>query len=154
MKTASDIRPPVPPVRRTGAPVLSARRGAGGGKLLVPVGIGTSAIGAAGADKPLYALGVVAISILVFLPWSALFGAFVGSALGNRWGVQLGGSTLRGEEGVLVAFAIRAFLFTDRRYWPKLGLPEVLLAGFILINVLSTYFFPPVLPSIVAPAIL
>ena len=43
------------------------------------------------------------ISILVFLPWSALFGAFVGSALGNRWGVQLGGSTLRGEEGVLVA---------------------------------------------------
>jgi len=96
----------------------------------------------------------VAIAILVFLPWGALFGAFVGSALGNRWGIQLGGSTLRGEEGVLVAFAIRAFLFTDRRYWPKFGLPEALLAGFIFINVLSTYFFARVLHSLVELGIL
>src|SRR5206468_1374055 len=64
------------------------------------------------------------------------------------------GATLRAAQAVLVPFAIRAFLFTDRRARPGLGKPEAFLGCFIVANIIATYFFAPVAHSWLAVGIL
>jgi hypothetical protein len=121
---------------------------------LLPVGVVAAGVGAAAAENPLAGLGLAGMAILAFLPWPVLFAAFVGSSVGNAWGVDVAGATLRAAQAVLVPFAIRAFLFTDRRARPGLGKPEAFLGAFIVANMISTFFFAPVAHSWLAVGIL
>jgi len=132
---------------------LRRRRRTSGAGVVLPVGLVAGAVGAVAADNPLAAAGVTGVTILAFVPWVALFTTLIGSAIANRWGVEVSGVSLRMAQAVLIPFCLRAVLFTDPDVRPRWRFAEWVLIMFVVVNFISTYFFAPVNSSWLAAGI-
>jgi O-antigen ligase/polysaccharide polymerase Wzy-like membrane protein len=105
----------------------------------VPVAIGSAGIGAVSAANPVAGAALGAITVAACLPWAALFVALGVAALGNRWGLEVGGVTIRAAQLLLIPFAFRTFTVSRWQERPRWVVPEWLLIGYISLQFVTSY---------------
>ena len=117
----------------------------GGGALLLPVGLGTAAVGYLAGSTPLFAVGAVTAAVLVLLPWMVLYSLLVlfsmlqNHALGPLSGVVVGGITLRPDELILASFVVCVYALSrpgSRRRWAG---TEWMLVAYVLLQAVTSY---------------
>jgi hypothetical protein len=106
----------------------------------LPIALGSAGIGAVSAANPLAGATIGTVTIASCLPWAALFACLGVAALGNRWGIEVGGVTVRVAQILLIPFALRAFTVSNWWERPRWRLQEWLLVGFIGLQFLTSYF--------------
>src|SRR2546429_301744 len=121
----------------------------GGGALLLPVGLGTAAVGDLAGSTPLFGVGAVTAAVLVLLPWMVLYSLLVlfsmlqNHALGPLSGVVVGGITLRPDELILASFVVCVYALSrpgSRRRWAG---TEWMLVAYLLLQAVTSYLNSP-----------
>jgi O-Antigen ligase len=108
--------------------------------LFIPAAAGSVGAGVLAAESPVLGVGIGGLTILSLLPWAALFGVLVAAAVGNKWGTDVSGVTVRAAQAVLVPFAVRTYLVTRPELRPRWRTPEYVLLAFVVVQLLTSYF--------------
>lgn len=108
--------------------------------LFIPAAAGSVGAGVLAAESPVLGVGIGGLTILSLLPWAALFALLVAASVGNKWGADVSGVTIRAAQAVLIPFAVRTYLVTRPELRPRWKTPEYLVVAFVFIQVLTSYF--------------